>query len=182
MSTNPISANGAPVSPAVIAEALELRRLIRSVLSESPPVNVEAAPATEARSCADSDRTDNRIRAYLASIRPLRGSCYREDIEAANQRGRSLIERLALSAEGTDLPRLRLAGAEVADVLSFIACSEPIDPQNWWEDDVDGPSHLVGHYLLLQALEKSLREPGDAARPVRIPARAAAESEEARPA
>lgn len=128
-------------------------------LEEVLGVPAPAAPA-QARPCHPYDRTDNRLRAYVASIRPLRGCVWRDDIEEANQRGRGLVERLALSAEDTGLPKLRLTASEVADVLSFIHCSETIDPENWWREPDDEPSHVVGLNLLLSALEASLREPG----------------------
>src|SRR5579883_76369 len=142
-------------SPAVIAEALELRRLIKSVLASDPPIAVAAQPGGH---CHPHDRTDNRIRAYLASMRPLRGvGAYREDIEDAHARGRGLIERLALSAEGSGLPQLELTSRDVADVLSLMSALEPIERGGWWLDGNDDPSPVCGFYLLLHALEESLR-------------------------
>ena len=103
-----------------------------------------------------NDRTDTRIRAYLASIRPMRDVIYQADIEEANQRGRALIERLALSAEEGDLPSLRLTAEGAADVLSFIHCSEPVDPATWWA--YGEISHVCGFNDVLKAVEASLRE------------------------
>jgi hypothetical protein len=116
------------------------------------------------RECHPNDCTGNRLRAYVASVHPLRGSCYVEEVEAAQHRGRALIERLALNAERTDdLPARRLAPEEVADVLAFMAAQEPFEPAGWWTDEpADEPSHLCGFHLLLQALERSLRPASDA--------------------
>lgn len=109
-------------------------------------------------SCHPLDRSDNRIRAYLASVRPMRDVDFGGETDEANQRGRSLIERLAISAADTaDVPPLRLSAGQVADVLSFVHCSEPIDPANWHVDPDNEPSHLVGLTLVLSALEASLR-------------------------
>jgi hypothetical protein len=117
------------------------------------------APAAEARylSPDPNARTDNRLHAYLASLRLLKGVCYNDDLEDACYRGRSLIERLALSAAGGLLPRLRLTAKEVADVLAFISSCEPVERSTCWREPKHGPSHVVGRYLLLQALEQSLR-------------------------
>lgn len=103
----------------------------------------------------DLDRTDGRIRAYLASMRPLRGSSGENSDEY--RRGRSLIERMAVGVEGCDRPELRLTPAECADVLYFFALSEPIEPREWWHDPEDAPSPVVGHQLVVGVLEDSLR-------------------------
>ena len=120
--------------------------------------SLRTPPAVDALSTHPNDRTDNRIRAYIASIKPRKGVCHPDDVEAAQARGRGLIERLALSAEGDDMPQLRLRVSQVADVLAFITSVQPIEAKSWWRDDPDGPSHLVGYHLLLGALEDSLRE------------------------
>lgn len=105
-----------------------------------------------------SDDTAPRIRAYLASMRPLLGGGAADSEEY--HRGRSLIERLALSARGEDAPILALSRSQCADVLHFIWRSEPIEPAGWWEDPEDAPSHVVGFDFVLQALESSLRARG----------------------
>jgi hypothetical protein len=107
----------------------------------------------------DLDATGNRIRAYLASVRPL-GGVADLGTDEFYQRGRSLIERLALSAEDDALPSLRLTAAQCADVVRFIAMSEPIEPSTWWEDPEGAPSHIAGFTLLMNAVESSLRGPG----------------------
>ena len=112
----------------------------------------------EAQACHPNDCTDNRLRAYLSSMaRPRDIESYQDHIEEANVRGRSLIERLAIGVENDDEPRLRLTAAQVADVLSFIRCSEPVDLEGWWKDTYDGPSWVCGYYAVLKALEASLR-------------------------
>lgn len=104
-----------------------------------------------------SDDTGPRIRAYLASMRPLRGVADITGMDAY-QRGRSLIERMALLAVGTDLPRMKLTTAQCADVLAFLQYSEPVEPRTWWEDPKDAPSHLVGHYLIIDTLATALHK------------------------
>ena len=103
-----------------------------------------------------SDDTGARIRGYLASVRPLRGVADLGDRDEY-QRGRGLIERLALSARGTGGPTLQLSIAQCADVLHFIHHSEPLDPSTWWSDLEDALSHVVGFDEVLLALESSLR-------------------------
>jgi hypothetical protein len=89
-------------------------------------------------------------------MRPLRGVADVTESEEY-QRGRSTIERLALSAVGEGSPSLRLTAAECADVLHFMHFSEPVKPKTWWEDPIDEPSHVVGYYMLLYTLDRSLR-------------------------
>jgi hypothetical protein len=111
-----------------------------------------------------TDDTAPRIRAYLASMRPLRGSEGDIHYEDSYQRGRSLIERLALSAHDTDSPTLRLSAEQCADVLHFIANSEPLEPATWWRDPKEAPSHVVGFMIIVNALKDSLRSVGKAVR------------------
>lgn len=154
MATRKNTAPAEAPSASVIAEALELRRLIRSVLAGSPPpVSVEAEAGAEA--------PGRQIRAFLASVRPTRHVIYVERIAEANQRGRSLVERMAAAAVNDDVPALRLTAEEIADALSFLACSEPVDLKGWWSDTLDGPSWVCGYLHVLQALEKSLRDAGE---------------------
>jgi hypothetical protein len=107
------------------------------------------------------EETAQRIRAYLASVRPLRDSA---DLPGSEpyQSGRSLIERLALSARGTEAPTLRLTAAQCADVVHFVRCSEPLERSTWWSDPKRGPSHWVGFIFVLEAVEESLRAKGGA--------------------
>jgi hypothetical protein len=113
--------------------------------------------SVRARPIHHSEDTADRIRAYLASVRPLRGV---EFEDTPYQRGRSLIEQLALSADGTEQPTLRLSTLECADVVFFVAKSEPIQDRNWWLEPTDAPSHLVGLKFVLGAVEASLRDKG----------------------
>jgi hypothetical protein len=55
------------------------------------------------------------------------------------------------------MPDLKLSPTEVADVLCFISCVEPVSRQTWWTEQGDAPCHITGHMLLLQTLEESLR-------------------------
>jgi hypothetical protein len=109
-------------------------------------------------SAAPSWNTADRIRAYLASMRPLEAGEWREDIEAGIQRGHSLIERLALSAKGEDQPTMKLSPAQCADVLTYMSCVEPIDGASWWDSDLDIVSHICGYNAILDAMSDSLRE------------------------
>ena len=140
---------------------------ISAVLDSQRPA--PAATAAEAQHPHPADRTDNQIRAFLASMRPMRDVDFIEPIEEANQRGRSLIERLALSAEGSGDPQLRLTAEQMADVLSFVTCSEPVDLEGWWKDTYDGPSHVCGYQAVLRIIEKTLRGAGEE-RPAEAPA------------
>jgi hypothetical protein len=111
---------------------------------------------------AHNDHTDRRLRAFLASMRPLPGCADIEDGDEY-QRGRSAIERLANNAQGDDYPTLRLSIREVADVLNYLGSSSPIDERDWWKDPDDAPSHSAGYKMLMDALEASLRtDPGPA--------------------
>jgi hypothetical protein len=102
-----------------------------------------------------SDRTSDRLRAYLASVRPLRG--FAEGAEY--QRGRALIERIAMSMGDIehDWPSFRLSTAQCADVLRFVFESEPLEPRAWWADPTDAPSHVCGYVMVLGCVEKNLR-------------------------
>lgn len=121
----------------------------------TPRLRELANPAAAAETTYTDEHTERRIRAYLASVRPLRGCAIAGS--DAFERGRALIERLALSSDGTDPPRLQLTASQCADVLNFMGRVEPLEPRTWWNDPVGGPSHLVGHYVVLQAVEDSLR-------------------------
>jgi hypothetical protein len=105
-----------------------------------------------------SERTSDRLRAYLASVRPLGDVA---DIAEGDeyQRGRGLIERMALSMGDAehDWPSLRLSAAQCADVLRFVSQSEPLEPRAWWADPPDAPSHVCGYEMVLGCVEKSLR-------------------------
>lgn len=136
------------------SDTAEEAQMLRRKLEKAGAVVSVEEPA---QSCDPTDRADNRIRAYLASMRGTRDVVYRDDIAEANARGRSLIERLAISAEGTDPPRMRLTAAEMADVLSFMSCTEPVDLKGWWSDTYDGPSWVCGYHAVLRSLEASLR-------------------------
>lgn len=104
-----------------------------------------------------SDRTADRLRAYLASMRPLRGSD-RLDEDDDYQAGRALVERMALSPgdDDTDQPALRLSADECVQVLQFMACTEPVDREAWWTDPKESPSHLAGFYMVLRCLQDSI--------------------------
>jgi hypothetical protein len=77
-----------------------------------------------------SSKKADRLRAYLASVRQLRGTVFTAEIDERIYRGRSLVERLALSAEDEGMPDLELSSTEVADVLCFISCVEPVSRQS----------------------------------------------------
>lgn len=104
-----------------------------------------------------SDDTAPRILAYLISMKPLEGCTL--DGKDGHHRGRSLIERLAMSASGEDSPKMRLTPAQCVDVLQFMMFSEPVAPDSWWTDPKDAPSHVVGYYFVLGALKDGVRAP-----------------------
>jgi hypothetical protein len=171
MSTNRTSAAEAQSSESIRGPRMRADR--RGSPFPHRPITKSAVAQIEPATAANDhpDRTDNRLRAYIASMRPLRGCCWREEIEEIHQRGRVLIERLAISARGDGDPEFLLKADECADVLRYMASLEPLDPRAWWRDPSDGPSHVVGFNLLLRALERSLREiaaPAKKARPYRL--------------
>lgn len=132
------------------ATAYAPRPLSETRITAMPTRKTRAAPAR----C--SDATADRLRAYIASMRPLRGVDLDDDDRY--QRGRALIERLAIAAGDTNTdPALRLTARDCADVLAFIAASEPLEPATWWDDPPEGPSQVAGFYLLVRGLEPSLR-------------------------
>lgn len=111
--------------------------------------------ARVAQSHEPSETTTDRIRAFLATMRPLRGSAIAGDEQYES--GRSIIERVALSTEDMERPTLHLTPDQCADVLNFLSRSEPVEPEGWWRDPEDAPCHVAGLFLLLGALEDSLR-------------------------
>ena len=157
------------------ATLIEIDRLLtrthddleRAEWDVEPSEQVEAAaastgvpvpsPQTEP-DCHSSDRTDGQLRAYLASMRFLRGCGWKDDELDALVHGRDLIERLAVSANGKAEPSLVLMPDEAADVLFFMHNSEPVESRTWYaEPDDDVPSHIGGFYAVLRALERALR-------------------------
>ena len=102
--------------------------IFTSDVAERTPI-AEPLPPVRA-----SDETAHRIRAFLASMRPLRGFGMGDNDQY--QRGRVLIERMAMSARGTDDPSIVLSPAHCAAVLSFLSSVEPLEPQTWWNGAV----------------------------------------------
>ena len=120
---------------ATIHKGVDYRRRIKT-----------ATPRHATRHCRNShppvgysEQTSARIYAYLASVRPL---CGVADLEGgkAYQRGRSLVERMAMSAIDMGAPQIRLSPSHCADVLRFIADTEPLEPRDWWEDPEARPA------------------------------------------
>ena len=107
-----------------------------------------------------NDRTRERIRAFIYSLRPLRGS----DLAASDeyQDGRVLLERLADSAgESAHNPTLRFSIEQCAQVCDYLRTIEPFEPANWWVDPEDAPSRTCGFQFVVGAIAASLRQPGD---------------------
>jgi hypothetical protein len=106
-----------------------------------------------------SERSGPRIRAYLASMRPLRGCSGLADKDEY-QRGRSLIEKLAIwhdCIDAGELPELAMTIADASNIVEFIRNSEPVEGDGWWNDsNTPGPSHLCGFHEVLRALNESL--------------------------
>jgi hypothetical protein len=131
----------APPSPAAPAQGRPLFRLV--------------VDNTRAKPVVDHDATAPRLRAFVASMQP---SVAEGDLYENYTDGRDLIEQLAVSATGTEPPTLRLSGRQVADVLYYLACSQPKEPVGWWKDPKQAASHVAGFTMLLNALEESLRK------------------------
>jgi hypothetical protein len=106
------------------------------------------------------DNTRDRIRAFIHSMRPLRGVA---DLAQDDdyQCGRALLERLADSAEGEDYPALRFNTEQCAQVCMYLRSIEPFAPGNWWDDPEGAPSHTCGFQFVVGAIADSLRDPGD---------------------
>jgi hypothetical protein len=100
-----------------------------------------------------SDRTDRRIRAYLASVELRDGSA---DDLAGYYRGLVTIEALARSANDEDPPSRRLLLREAADVLTFVRNSTPVSETDWWADRDDRPSPVCGMVFVMDAARDSI--------------------------
>jgi hypothetical protein len=102
-----------------------------------------------------SDKTADRICAFLASVRGMSG--FDVEGEEGVRRGRAIIQRMAIAATGEEDPNIELTPSHCADVLQFLRVIEPVSPTDWWQDPVDAPSHLAGFSFVLAALENNLR-------------------------
>lgn len=103
-----------------------------------------------------SDRTDDRINAYVASLE-LRNDI--ADDLPGYYRGLGLIKELANSAEDESPPARQLTMREAADVLTFIRNSTPINSVDWWEDRDDRPSPVCGMNFVLGAARDAITSP-----------------------
>jgi hypothetical protein len=122
------------------------RRALSSAVAREPQLPIGAAPP-------ESDDTAERLRAFLASIRPRRDVEFSDD-EFLYQ-GRALIEQLAASSIECGMPTLRLTRKQCVTVLEFMSSCEPIDLKNWWLDK-NSISHVCGYMKVLQALAESV--------------------------
>lgn len=113
---------------------------------------------------AQLDHTRERIRAFVHSMRPLRGvaDLWVQDVY---QQGRALIERLADSAQGEKEPTLRLTVEECAAVLDYFSTVEPFEPGTWWDNPEGEPSRHCGLVAVMDAMRDSLRAGGEPAKP-----------------
>jgi hypothetical protein len=130
-------------APVAVATSEPIAEADSAVVAALPPIGM-------------SDKTADRIRAFLMSVRPLRGVA---DVDGGDkyQRGRVLIERMAMSAKDEDHPSIALSPTHCADVLLFLSSIEPFEPATWWSDPKDSPSHVIGFVFVLRTLERSLR-------------------------
>ncbi|MET0984867.1 MAG: hypothetical protein ABW034_05605 [Steroidobacteraceae bacterium] len=93
-----------------------------------------------------------QIRAYLASVKPLRGCRWCDN--AAFHAGRTAIEQLAmayLSGDDTLDPTL----AQCADMLEYLSSVEPVDPRI---DYASGGVETCGWIAVLKYVQTSMRE------------------------
>lgn len=104
-----------------------------------------------------AEDTGSRIRAYLASMQPMKGIGTDSDAEIC--RATSVILQLASSAHGMDSPAHRLTRQEALDVIAFMRHCEPKSPRTWWSDPDNAPSHWTGWGFVLGAIEDALRGP-----------------------
>ncbi len=111
-----------------------------------------------------AEHTGPRIRAFLSKVCALRGT----ELESSDywQRGRSLIEDMASSAErsGSDCepPPLRLSAEDCACVLQFLGQIEPREPATWFERARGEPCHHTGCHMVLFVLRESVLKIGGA--------------------
>lgn len=98
------------------------------------------------------EHTDNRIRGYLAAVRPTSGGPPVDSWWL----GRSVIERMAIHSKDYDEPDLELTLEECADALRFVECSEPINPRAFYSP-MANPSPHVGMMFVLRAIADRLR-------------------------
>jgi hypothetical protein len=109
----------------------------------------------------DDEDTGACLLAYLASVESIFKSVEDEEPDGPYERGRALIQRLALSANAKGDPTLSVTVNECADILHFIGSSTPIAARgNWWDDPDERPSHVVGFLIALDVVERKLRELG----------------------
>lgn len=99
--------------------------------------------------------THARIYAYLHALQPL-GGC---EMSEAHHRGRELVAILAETSRGDGLPKRRLTLSECADVLLFMGTSEPRNRKSFYVDQRGQPSVECGFHLVLDAIERTLRNP-----------------------
>jgi hypothetical protein len=137
--------------------AIEVLTMTTKIVSN--PIRATLAPPVP--ESAYTEETTTEIRAYLARVCPLR-DCAELDDGEEYRRGRSLIERLAISAEGKVAPTVRLSPSQCADVIFVGRNSEPADPRSWFTEPDDEPSHLLGLCVILGATERSLGAQGGA--------------------
>jgi hypothetical protein len=105
-----------------------------------------------------TDRTRERIRAFIYSMRPLSGVAGLAGSDEY-QDGRVLLERLADSAgDGAGDPTLRFSTEQRAQVCDYLRSIEPFDYANWWVDPEDAPSRACGFQFVVGAIANSLRE------------------------
>jgi hypothetical protein len=125
--------------------------------SLSKPVRAKVLAATPASTDSEEwpDGTRVRLFAYLLSIKPLDAELC-PGIQARYDRGSNLVRKLALSAVGTSPPRLKLSADQAADILTFMHCSEAVEPATWWLDK-GTVSHVCGFVTVLEAIEATLR-------------------------
>jgi hypothetical protein len=119
-----------------------------------------------------SDHTGNRIRAYLASMQTNPETEFNSEVTTVINRGRSLMERMAISCPADpddDRPTLKLTPADCVHILTYMSCCVPIDGQDWWDDHPKSGSdisHVCGYMAVLDAMAESLRpseeEPAEA--------------------
>ncbi len=106
------------------------------------PVQAMLQPGPELPDLIDG--TPARIRAFIDSMRMLRGMEY----PAHHDRGWALLERIAKSADRNtseySVPKIRLNAEDCACVLRLMTQIEPKKRATWWWDDKGGASHICG--------------------------------------
>ena len=103
----------------------------------------------------NTDDTGRRIFAYLHSLQFMEAEMY-------GHAGREVIEQLGIDSIGLEQdPPVQLSVAQCADVLEFMAVTQPKDVDGWLRNREGEPSVHCGLLHVLNIMVRSLRPQRD---------------------